>query len=87
MKGCPYCSEVKEILNEEGIKFIEKDIDVYSKEYDQFVKETNNDYLPAFLIITKDEEGMFVDVKSIVPDTDFQELTEAVEKIKNHISK
>ncbi len=44
MKGCPYCDEMKEKLNESGIEFIDRDINQYEEEYDVFVEITENDY-------------------------------------------
>jgi glutaredoxin len=36
MKGCPFCTDFKEMLTKEGIEFFDRDIDEYKKEYDMF---------------------------------------------------
>ena len=85
MKGCPFCIEFKEMLVKEGIEFHERDIDTHSKEYDVFSKITENDMIPALLII----EGDIKENKSFlyVPEKNYNELTEAVDIINTHRKK
>jgi glutaredoxin len=83
MKGCPHCDDFKEMLKKEGVEFIDRDIDIHKEEYDVFVEVTENDYVPALLIIEEEAENH----KSFLyaPDRDYNELTEAVDIIKKHI--
>lgn len=83
MKGCPFCDEFKNLLESENIPYHDRDIDVYEKEYDTFSKITENDMIPALLII----EGDTKDHKSFLyaPERNYNELTEAVEIIKKHL--
>ena len=85
MKTCPFCSEVKEMLKEEGIKFYTRDIDEHKEEYDSFVELTGNDYLPSFSILTLDDKLSVDKYEYMVPEESFQSLEEAVEKIKKHV--
>jgi len=81
MKGCPWCIEAKKQLKEQKIKFVNRDIDKYEEEYNLFVELTGNDYVPAFMIIeTKDDEP--IGAKMLVPEKDFDEINEAIEKVK-----
>ena len=82
MEGCPFCTEFKEMLTNEGIEFFDRDIDKFKEEYDMFSEITENDMIPALLII----EGEGKDHKSYLyaPDRNYNELTEAVEIIKKH---
>lgn len=82
MQGCPFCSDFKNMLTEQGIEFFDRDIDEYKDEYDTFTKITENDMIPALLII----EGENDDYKSFLyaPEKDYMELTEAVDIIKRH---
>ena len=82
MKGCPYCVEFKELLMKEDIQFHERDIDDYEEEYEIFTKITENDMVPALLII----EGDLKKHKSYLyaPERNYEDLTEAVEIIKKH---
>tara|TARA_R110000868_G_scaffold314031_2_gene575009 strand:- start:1648 stop:1902 length:255 start_codon:yes stop_codon:yes gene_type:complete len=81
MKGCPFCDEMKDMLKESKIDFNERDIDEYSEEYDKFVEATDNEFIPAFMLL--DSEG--VEVKEAVlmaPDRDFDDIHEALKKVK-----
>ena len=82
MEGCPFCTDFKEMLTKEGIEFFNRDIDKYKKENDTFSEITENDMIPALLII----EGDGKDHKSYLyaPDRNYNELTEAVDIIKKH---
>ena len=85
MKGCPFCEEFKKMLKKESIEFFDRDIDEYKDEYDTFSKITENDMIPALLII----EGEGNDYESFLyaPDRNYMELTEAVDIIKKHRKK
>jgi glutaredoxin len=82
MKNCPFCTEFKELLVNEGVEFIDRDIDENEEEYDLFTEITKNDMVPALLIIEGDEgeHESFL----YAPENDYNELTEAVDIINNH---
>jgi glutaredoxin len=85
MKGCPHCLEMKKRLNEEGIRFIDIDIDENEMEYNLFVEITENDYVPAFMIV----ESYNKKSKSYLyaPERDYNELEDGIKIIKEHFSK
>jgi len=85
MKGCPWCLEMKNTLKESKIKFIERDIDKYKSEYDLFVEATGNDYVPALMLLTLNE-GDAQDVKLMAPDRDYEDISEAVDKVKEYLN-
>lgn len=82
MKNCPYCVEFKNLLQEKKIEFFDRDIEEYESEYNLFSKITNNDMVPALLIIEGDDKdhNSFI----YVPDKDYNELIEAYQIIKKH---
>lgn len=82
MKGCPYCSDIKELFKNESIDFYERDIDEHKNEYDMFVKITKNEFVPALMLI-EETDGTH---KSFLyaPERDYNELTEAVDIVKGH---
>lgn len=82
MKGCPFCTDFKDMLTNEGIEFFDRDIDDYDEEYQLFVEVTDNDMIPALLII----EGDNKEYKSFLyaPERDYDELSEALSIIKEH---
>ena len=82
MKGCPFCTEFKDMLVKEGIDFFDRDIDEYDEEYDLFVEITNNDMIPSLLIIEGEDEKY--ESFLYAPERNYNELTEALDIIKNH---
>jgi glutaredoxin len=82
MKNCPFCAEFKDLLVNEGIEFYDRDIDEYKEEYDLFSEITENDMIPALLIVEGDEK----DHESYLyaPKRNYNELTEAVDIINQH---
>jgi len=91
MKGCPHCSEMKDILKENKISFVERDIDEYKEEYDLFVEATDNEFIPSFMlleldIINEEIQDAPKRIKLLAPDRDFQELEEALELVKGFLN-
>jgi glutaredoxin len=82
MDGCPFCGMMKDKLNESKIVFYERDIHQHKDEYDLFVEITENDYVPAFMIIEGDDEKQPI-TSLYAPDRDFNDLDEGIEIIKN----
>jgi glutaredoxin len=82
MKGCPHCVDFKEMLVKEGIEFFDRDIDEYKEEYDLYSEITDNDMIPALLIIEGDEQNH--ESFLYAPDRDYNELNEALDIIKRH---
>ena len=82
MKGCPFCTDFKDMLVKENIEFFDRDIEEYKEEYDLFVEITDNDMIPSLLII----EGNEVTHESFLyaPERNYNELTEALDIIKGH---
>ena len=85
MKGCPYCTQIKEEFTNNNILFIERDIDVYEEEYEEFSKKTNNEYLPALMLLTLDDKDEPYNVKLLAPDRDYGDIYEGLEMVKKYI--
>jgi len=86
MDGCPYCVQMKDQLIESEINFVERDIDEHKDEYDMFVEITENEYVPAFMIVESPDTD---DHKSYLfaPERDYNEIEEGVAIIKEHFGK
>ena len=81
MEGCPWCIKFKELLTKHRIKFKERDIHKFKDEYDLFVEATQNDFVPAFMILdVASEKGDF-----FAPERDFQDLDEALMIVKGKL--
>lgn len=83
MKGCPFCEDFKKMLDEAKIDYHDRDIDDHEEEYNTFSKITNNDMIPALLVIEGDKNNH----KSFLyaPERNYNELTEALEIVKKHL--
>jgi glutaredoxin len=84
MKGCPFCSQFKDMLSENGIEFYDRDIHEYQDEYQLFTEITGSELIPSLMIIEGNEE----DHESFlyVPEKDYQELTEALDIVKKKLN-
>jgi glutaredoxin len=80
MKGCPYCVELKEMLDNSNIEYINRDIDEYNEEYDMFSEVVGNEYVPALMLIENPEYSPKVHLYA--PERDYNELEDAVKIIK-----
>ena len=73
------------VPTDQVIEFFDRDIEEYKDEYDIFVEVTENDMIPAMLIIEGDNKKH----KSFLyaPERNYNELTEAVTIIQGHQKK
>jgi len=85
MEGCPYCQIMKEELNKENIYFLERDIENHEDEFDEFIKETGVDYVPAMILMTLDENQEPQNVKFLAPERDYNEIGEGVALAKKYV--
>ena len=85
MKGCPFCVMIKEELEKENIPFLERDIDEYQEEYDEFSKVTENDYVPSLMLLTLDDKDNATNVELLTPDRDFDDIYEGVKMVKRYL--
>ena len=83
MKGCAFCDQFKKMLKEENIDFVNRDIQENKDEYDMFVKSTDNDFVPSFMVIESPNENPVSHLYA--PGRDYEELDKAVSIIKEHI--
>lgn len=86
MEGCPYCVQMKDQLKESNIDFVERDINEHKDEYDMFVEITENEFVPAFMIVESPDTD---DHKSYLyaPERDYEEIEDGVRIIKEHFNK
>lgn len=85
MDSCPFCHTLKEMLDKSGIEYIDRDIDKHKDEYDMFVNITENDFVPAFMLIKSPETETPI-TELFAPDRDFNDINEGYEIIKSFIN-
>ena len=81
MKGCPYCEQLKNLLDEGEVSFTEIDIENYTVEYDMFKKITKSDYLPGFMIMDESSRTL----ECYAAEQDFFTIEEAFQKSRDLI--
>jgi glutaredoxin 3 len=75
---CPYCTELKEILQNEGIEFIDVNVnlDENQEEYDKVYEITKSDEVPIVL----------VNKQFLIPNTSFKTIKEAANLTKKFLT-
>ena len=75
---CPYCTELKEILTQEGVEFIDVDVNLpeNEEEYNQIHEMTKSDEVPIVL----------VKKQFLVPNVSFKSIREAADLTKKFLS-
>jgi glutaredoxin len=81
MEGCPHCHDFKNILRENSINYVDLDINENPEEYEMFSKITENDLVPAFMIVDETNNS----AEYFAPDRDYNELDEALEILKRKL--
>ena len=81
MKSCPFCVDLKEMLVKEGIDFVDRDINEYEEEYNLFVEATDNEFVPAFMLIENPESEKPL-TELFAPDRDFEDIDQGLNIIK-----
>jgi len=85
MEGCPFCEMIKEEFEKNNIEIVLRDIEKYEEEYDAFVEATGNDYVPAIMLLTLDENQNANNVELLAPERDYEDIFEAVDLVKKYI--
>lgn len=84
MKGCPHCVVFKEMLKHNEIEYYERDIQEFSDEFDMFVELTGKEFVPAFMLVADSESDEPIPML-FAPESDFDNLEEGLEIIKNFL--
>jgi glutaredoxin len=51
MEGCPFCQMIKEELEKNNLPYITRDINEHEEEYEEFVRVTENEYVPSLFLL------------------------------------
>jgi glutaredoxin len=86
MESCPYCHMLKEMLDKENITYYDRDINKHKEEYDMFVEVTQNEFVPAFMLI-ESPESEEPSTNLYAPERDFDDLEDGVGIIKEFFEK
>jgi peptidyl-prolyl cis-trans isomerase B (cyclophilin B) len=59
MEGCPFCQDFKDMLQNEGIEFFDRDIDKFKEEYDIFSEISRIDAERNILKFSDEEKRIY----------------------------
>ena len=76
MKSCAFCKQLKDILNEKSIEYVEKDSEVHVNEWEQVKAVT---MIPMFPTILLDDEYF-------IPQRDFQTAQQGADLISYRLT-
>lgn len=85
MKHCSFCHMLKEMLDKDGIEYLDRDIQEHEDEYNLFVDVTKNEFVPAFMLIESPENNPIS--KLFAPDRDFEDVEQGAKIIKEFFEK
>jgi glutaredoxin len=85
MKGCPHCVDFKKMLDENKVDYYERDINIHEEEYGMFKEITENDFVPAFMIVENPDDEPFSHL--FAPERDYNEIEEGIGIIKEHFNR
>ena len=84
MRGCPYCTDFKKLLDDANIEYDDRDIHTHKEEFDIFVELTGEEYVPSFMLV--DEVNSNEPIPTLyAPEKDFDKLEEGIEIIKKFL--
>lgn len=77
VENCPYCAELKEILTNEGVDFVEVDVN----------KKENEEEFNKLYSVAKCDDVPMVKVKNqiLIPNTSFRSIREAADLTKRFL--
>ena len=81
LKGCIHCVDLKNKLTEENITFTELEVTQNKNIWDKVVEQTGHNALPSvYISLNGGDTGPI-----FVPERDYQDQDELINKIKNYI--
>lgn len=76
-KDCPYCTELKQLLDNNLLPYEATDVDENEEEWEEMGKTLNVEFVPTVLIVNDKLDT----AKLLTPDTHFDEVSECFQQI------
>tara|TARA_R110002020_G_scaffold396670_1_gene606836 strand:- start:136 stop:411 length:276 start_codon:yes stop_codon:yes gene_type:complete len=80
-KDCPYCTELKQMLNNHNLPYEVTDVDEEEKEWEEMCKALNIEFVPTVIIVDEGGEN----AKLLTPDIHFDEVQECFDQILEEV--
>ena len=81
-KVCPYCTELKQMLNDHQLPYELTDVDEEEKEWEEMCKTLNIEFVPTVIIV----DDKLDTVKLLTPDIHFDEVYECFDQILEEVN-
>lgn len=89
LDGCPACDELKRTLKQNGLEYIDIEINEYPNVWEEVVNVTKEDSVPTILLKQTVDDNMNTEEKKsniYVAGVDFNNINEAIKIIENYFS-
>ena len=81
-KECPYCVELKQLLDTHNLPYEVTDVDEEEKEWDEMCKTLNIEFVPTVIIVDDELDT----AKLLTPDIHFDEVQECFDQILEEVN-
>ena len=81
-KECPYCVELKQLLDTHNLPYEVTDVDEEEKEWDEMCKTLNIEFVPTVIIV----DDVLDTAKLLTPDIHFDEVQECFDQILEEVN-
>jgi len=81
-KDCPYCTELKQMLDNYPLPYEVTDVDEHEKEWDEMCEKLNIEFVPTVIIV----DDHLDTAKLLTPDIHFDEVQECFDQIVEEIN-
>ena len=81
-KDCPYCIELKEMLNNYNLPYEVIDVDENEEEWDEICKTLNVEFVPTVIMV----DEILDTAKVLTPDIHFDEVQECFDQILEEVN-
>ena len=80
-KECPYCTDLKQMLDNHNLPYEVTDVDEEEKEWDELCKTLNIEFVPTVIIVDDAADT----AKLLTPDIHFDEVQECFDQILEEV--
>ena len=81
-KDCPYCTELKQMLDNYNLSYEVTDVDEEEKEWEEMCKTLNIEFVPTVIIV----DDKLDTAKLLTPDIHFDEVQECFDQILEEVN-
>jgi glutaredoxin len=81
-KECPYCTELKQMLDSNNLPYEVTDVDEEEKEWDEMCKTLSIEFVPTVIIVDEELDT----AKLLTPDVHFDEVQECFDQILEEVN-